>query len=58
MSLRASPVIIYLPQGLCGEGGKGEPIVEFVFLEVGKCDDQKACKRSDIVVLVYTIPNL
>jgi hypothetical protein len=39
MYLRASPIIIYLPQGLGGEGGKGEPIVELEFLEVGECDE-------------------
>ena len=39
VSVRASPVVVYFPQGLCGEGGKGEPIVKFVFLEVGERDE-------------------
>lgn len=37
--LRRRPVIIDLPQRLGGKRGKREPIVEFVFFEVGEGDE-------------------
>ena len=40
---RRHPVTIDLPQRLGSKGGKCEPIVELVFLEVGEGNEQKPC---------------
>lgn len=40
---RCRPITVDLPQGLGSKGGKSEPIVEFVFLEVGKGNEQEPC---------------
>jgi hypothetical protein len=56
--LRRRPVVIDLPQWLGREGGKSEPIVELVFLEVSEGDDQESRQGRSVVVLDDTVPNL
>jgi hypothetical protein len=58
VSLGGRPVIVDLPQRLGSEGGKREPIVEFVLLEIGEGDEKELCQHRRVMVLGDAVPDL
>ena len=56
--LRACPLPVDLPGGLCGEGGEREPVVVLVLLQVRKGDEQKSSQLRCRLVLDDALPDL